>query len=83
LLSSNRQWVNYEKTTLPEADLVITIIEEARERIINLEFIRKKSVWYRILSILRTFQLHQNRKDDSFIIFYGGAINKHRDCRLF
>ena len=33
LLSSNRQWIEYERKMLPEADMVITIIEEAIERV--------------------------------------------------
>jgi len=36
LLSSNRQWIEYERITLPEADKIITVIEEARDRVIHL-----------------------------------------------
>lgn len=83
LLSSNRQWVNYEKKVLPEADMVVTIIEEARERIINLGIDPGKvcmvsnTINYDNLSINP-----KKRKDDSFVIFYGGAINRHRGLQL-
>ncbi len=42
LLSSNRQWTEYEKKVLPRADMVITIIEEARDRVIGLGVDRGK-----------------------------------------
>jgi glycosyltransferase involved in cell wall biosynthesis len=83
LLSSNRQWVNYEKKVLPEADIVVTIIEEARERIINLGIDPEKvcmvsnTINYDNLSITP-----KKRKDDAFVIFYGGAINRHRGLQL-
>lgn len=83
LLSSNRKWVNYEKKVLPEADMVVTIIEEARERIINLGIAPEKvcmvsnTINYDNLSINP-----KKRKDDSFVIFYGGAINRHRGLQL-
>jgi glycosyltransferase involved in cell wall biosynthesis len=83
LLSSNRKWVNYEKKVLPEADMVVTIIEEAWERIINLGIDPGKvcmvsnTINYDNLSINP-----KKRKDDSFVIFYGGAINRHRGLQL-
>ena len=42
LLSSNKQWIEYERKMLREADIVITIIEEARDRVIGLGIDRDK-----------------------------------------
>jgi glycosyltransferase involved in cell wall biosynthesis len=83
LLSSNRQWVDYEKNILPEADMVVTIIEEARERIIRLGIDPEKvcmvsnTINYENLNIKPSLN-----KSDSFTIFYGGAINKHRGLQV-
>jgi glycosyltransferase involved in cell wall biosynthesis len=83
LLSSDRQWVKYERSILTEADMVVTIIEEARDRIISLGIEPAKvcmvsnTINYEKLSINPS----QN-KSDSFTIFYGGAINKHRGLQV-
>jgi len=83
MLSSNRQWINYEKKMLAEADLVITIIEEACNRVINLGIDPLK---VRIVSNTINFEnLSINiktRLDDSFVLFYGGAINRHRGLQV-
>jgi glycosyltransferase involved in cell wall biosynthesis len=83
LLSSNRQWVEYEKRMLPEADIVITVIEEARDRIINLGIDPEKicivsnTINYDGLNIKAV-----PRDPEFFTIFYGGAINKHRGLQI-
>ena len=83
LLSSNKQWVDYEKKILKDADKVITIIEEARDRVINLGIDPDKvgmvsnTINFENLSIEP-----KKRVDDSFIIFYGGAINRHRGLQV-
>jgi glycosyltransferase involved in cell wall biosynthesis len=83
LLSSNRQWVNYEKSILPEADMVITIIEEARERIIRLGIDPAKVGMVSNTINFENLRIKESQnKSDSFIIFYGGAINKHRGLQV-
>ena len=83
LLSSNKQWVEYEKKMLQNADLVITIIEEARDRVINLGIdpgrvcIVSNTINFENLSIYP-----KTRDDKTFVIFYGGAINRHRGLQL-
>jgi glycosyltransferase involved in cell wall biosynthesis len=82
-LSSNKQWVEYEKIMLPQADRIITIIEEARERVIGLGVDPDK------ISIVSNTVNYENLKirkglknKDFFTIFYGGAINRHRGLQL-
>jgi len=83
LLSSNSQWINYEKRMLPEADKVITIIEEARDRIINLGIDPLKvSMVSNTINFENLSINPKTRNDDSFVIFYGGAINRHRGLQV-
>ncbi len=83
LLSSNRQWVEYERRMLPDADKIITVVEEARDRIINLGidpekiYIVSNTINYDGLNIKAA------RKDPAvFTMFYGGAINRHRGLQI-
>lgn len=83
LLSSNHQWVNYEKRMLPKADMIVTVVEEARDRIINLGISPEK-----ICLVSNTINLDglsiESKKNDAedFTIFYGGAINWHRGLQI-
>lgn len=83
LLSSNKQWINYEKTILPEADLVVTIIEEATDRIVQLGINPAKvckvsnTINFENLTVKTT-----KKEKDTLVIFYGGAINKHRGLQI-
>jgi glycosyltransferase involved in cell wall biosynthesis len=83
LLSDNRQWVKYEKEFLPEADKVITIIEEARDRVINLGIEPGK-----VAMVSNTINFEglsiESKKNTSegLTIFYGGAINRHRGLQI-
>ena len=42
LLSSEKQWRNYEKEVLAKVNWIITVIEEAKERLMGLELIQIK-----------------------------------------
>ncbi len=83
LLSSNRLWVKYEKEMLPQADMIVTIIEEARDRIINLGIEQKK-----VCMVSNTINFEglsfetSQRQTDTLTIFYGGAINRHRGLQI-
>jgi glycosyltransferase involved in cell wall biosynthesis len=83
LLSSNKQWIEYERKVLPEADKVITIIEEARDRVIRLGINPDKicmvsnTINFENLSIKAGMKI-----SDTLTIFYGGAINRHRGLQL-
>jgi glycosyltransferase involved in cell wall biosynthesis len=83
LLSSNHQWVNYEKRMLPNADKIITIIEEARDRVVSLGIDRGKvSMVSNTINFENLSINPKTRSDDSFVIFYGGAINIHRGLQI-
>jgi len=83
LLSSNKQWVEYERKMLPEADKVITIIEEARERVIRLGIDPGKIAMVSNTINYENLKIKESIKNkDFFTIFYGGAINRHRGLQL-
>lgn len=83
LLSSDRQWTNYEKQMLSGADLVITIIEEARDRILSLGIEKEKICIVSNTADIENISIPaRKRTDDDFIIFYGGGINRHRGLQV-
>jgi glycosyltransferase involved in cell wall biosynthesis len=83
LLSSDRQWADYEKRMLGEADIIITIVEEARDRVVSLGIEPDK-----IFIVSNTISLEglsisgKKRTDDDFVLFYGGGINRHRGLQI-
>lgn len=83
LLSSDRQWIHYEKKVLTEADLVITIVEEAMERIAALGVDQGKicivsnTVNTENIKAVPGKKLHNN-----LVLFYGGGINRHRGLQI-
>ncbi len=79
ILVSNRQWRRYEKRMVSEADEIITVVEEARERIAGLGAQREHiHVVSNTLNLERyKFNLHE--KDETyFTMIYGGGITYHR-----
>jgi glycosyltransferase involved in cell wall biosynthesis len=83
LLSSNRQWIDYEKKMLPEADKVITIIEEARERVASLGIDKEKICMVSNTINFENLSFKNVKKEtESLILFYGGAINIHRGLQV-
>jgi glycosyltransferase involved in cell wall biosynthesis len=83
LLSSNRQWVEYEKRMLQAGDKVITVIEEARERVINLGIDPEKICIVSNTINYDGLDIKSTRKDSEvFTVFYGGAINRHRGLQI-
>jgi glycosyltransferase involved in cell wall biosynthesis len=83
LLSSNTQWREYELKMLPEADKVITIIEEARDRVISLGIESSKISMVSNTINFENLSIQTEKKNpDTLTIFYGGAINRHRGLQL-
>jgi glycosyltransferase involved in cell wall biosynthesis len=83
LLSSNEQWVRYERKMLPEADKVITIIEEARDRVEGLGIDRNKICMVSNTINFENLSVKTDRKDSNTLtLFYGGAINRHRGLQI-
>lgn len=83
LLSSNSQWTDYEKKVLPVADKVITIVEEAHDRIKGLGIDPAKITVVSNTVNFETITLDEKERDkNQFNIFYGGAINRHRGLQV-
>jgi glycosyltransferase involved in cell wall biosynthesis len=83
LLSSNEQWVRYEREMLPEADKVITIIEEARDRVEALGIDSEKICMVSNTINLENLEVKSSVKDTDYLtLFYGGAINRHRGLQV-
>ena len=80
LLSSNDQWISYEKNMCGLADKVIAVVDEARARICGLGINPEK-----VEVVSNTLNLDQfdpiERKEfktDQFRMLYVGGINHHR-----
>ncbi|HZY25416.1 MAG TPA: glycosyltransferase family 4 protein [Bacteroidales bacterium] len=83
ILSSNRQWVEYERKMLPEADKVITVIEEARDRVVHLGIDPEKICIVSNTINYDGLEIKTRKKDtEAFTVFYGGAINRHRGLQI-
>lgn len=83
ILSSNKQWTEYEQTVLPKADRVITVIEEAKDRIISLGINPEKiSIVSNTINFENISIKAIKKETEGFTIFYGGAINKHRGLQI-
>lgn len=80
LLSSDRQWREYEIDMCSKADSIIVVIEEARERLTNLGIpIDKIQVVanYPVLSDFDEIKL-KDKNSDRVIFYYAGGIGEHR-----
>ena len=80
LLSSNKQWVDYEKKMCVLADQVIVVVDEAKDRVCGLGVASDK-----VTVVSNTLDLNQfdpiERKGfstDKFRMLYVGGINYHR-----
>ena len=83
LLSSNKQWKEYERKMLPKADKVITIIEEARDRVKDLGIDDDKICMVSNTINFENLSIKAEKiNTDTLTIFYGGAINRHRGLQL-
>ena len=80
LLSSNRQWVNYEKKMCAAADKVIVVVEEAKTRICGLGISPEKvEVVSNTLNIDQFDPIDRKEfKTDRFRMLYVRGINYHR-----
>jgi glycosyltransferase involved in cell wall biosynthesis len=83
LVSSNEQWTQYEKDMLQKADLVLTVVEEARDRIASLGIGNEKLCIVSNTLNTDTIQSHdRKRADNDFVLFYGGGLNRHRGLQI-
>ena len=83
ILSSNRQWQNYERKMLFQTDKIIVVVEEMKERISQPELDDKN-----IYILPNTISLNDISFEESTAInehstlFYAGGINFHRGLQI-
>ncbi len=83
LLHSDRQWQNYEKKYIKEADLLITVVEEMKERIIKLGAIGEKIIVLENTPHLNEFHVPDKTPSEEYItLFYAGGINIYRGLQI-
>lgn len=85
LLSSDKQWREYEKKMVNAADDVIVVVEESKARIRSFtEDPDKIHVVSNtpILSELSSLRSEKTEKSQKLRLFYGGGISKHRGLQL-
>lgn len=79
ILSSNKQWMRYEKEILNFADNIITVVEEAKVRLIELGIHEKKIKVVSNTLNLKRFILPNLLPVPQYItLFYAGGLIVHR-----
>ena len=79
LLSSNSQWVNYERNMIKLSDRLIVVVEEAMERLIKAGISHEKIFVVSNTLNLSGFHLPDIVPNKDFVtLFYAGGINRHR-----
>jgi glycosyltransferase involved in cell wall biosynthesis len=80
LLSSNKQWERYELESCHTADQVIVVIEEAKERLVELGIETKKINVVANYPVLEDFKEIEKKKSTGgqVIMLYAGGIGEHR-----
>lgn len=84
-LSSTKQWRTYEKQMIHNADDVIVVVEESKERLQAFtENPQKIHVVSNtpVLSELESLRKSRKGAHDNLILFYGGGVTKHRGLQL-
>ncbi len=79
ILSSNKRWEAYEKNILKKANNIIVVVEESKNRIIDLGI--KADKIHIVSNTLNTFEFQESEQKgnpDYTTLYYAGAINKHR-----
>jgi glycosyltransferase involved in cell wall biosynthesis len=84
LISSNRQWEKYELNSCENADMVIVVIEEAKERLAKLGIPASKIETIANYPLLSDFESNQDILPDpkNPILFYAGGIAEHRGLQF-
>ncbi|MFO7863907.1 MAG: glycosyltransferase [Salinivirgaceae bacterium] len=83
LLSSNKQWRNYEKKMTQLADAVVVVVQEMGDRIHGLG-VNKNKIFV-VENTLKDAMVNgfSGKPDPNFLtLFYSGGINKHRGLQI-
>jgi len=79
LLCSIPQWVKYEKEYVARADHIITVVDEMRERVLNLGAKPEKVTVVSNTLNIKLFSFPDPKKDPNYTtLVYGGGVNYHR-----
>ncbi|MDA3943983.1 MAG: glycosyltransferase family 4 protein [Bacteroidetes bacterium] len=79
MLSNNNQWKHYEKFMCLQADEIIVVVEEAKNRLVKSNIPAQKiSVVSNTLNTAH-FKVPDSKPDKNYLtLFYAGGINRHR-----
>jgi glycosyltransferase involved in cell wall biosynthesis len=79
ILSSEKQWRSYEKECAIEADRIITVVDEMKERISKLGISDKKIIVLENTPDIKSLtELNYRRDERFFTLIYIGGISYHR-----
>ncbi len=79
ILSSNKQWRKYEKNILQKADLIVALVEEMRDRLIDLSLNPDKiTILHNAIDIQRFKNFGESVDNQFFTLFYAGDITHFR-----
>lgn len=80
LLSSHKQWREYEGDILKHADLIITVVDEMKERLKLLGINNEISVLENTINLdnFTSLKLQKNEQDKNFKLIFAGALNVER-----
>ncbi len=83
LLSSNNQWVKYETSQCSNADNIIVVVKEAKDRLIKAGISSDKIVVVSNTLNINHFNIPKEVPDKNyFTLTYAGGINKHRGLQF-
>ncbi|NOR87496.1 MAG: glycosyltransferase [Bacteroidales bacterium] len=83
LFFSFNQWKQYEKKWVQRVNGVITVIEEAKQRLVNFGTSKDKIIVASNTIDLESFQLPKIQKTlHDFSIIYSGGVNEHRGLHI-
>lgn len=78
-LSNNKQWIEYEKEYCVKADKIIVVIEEAKNRLINIGIDPKKiEIISNTLNLNHFITSNEHPDPEYFTMLYEGGVNIHR-----
>lgn len=83
ILSDNKKWRRYEAEILQAPDLIICVVEEMKERIVNLGISDEKIIVLPNTIAPDEFSLQTKKKSpDEFVLFFAGGINIERGLQF-
>ncbi|MGD9991826.1 MAG: glycosyltransferase family 4 protein [Salinivirgaceae bacterium] len=85
ILSNIKQWEEYELEQCKNADSIIVVVDEAKERLVKLGVFNKKIFIVSNYPELSDFEnIHTDcQKSENIVLFYAGGITEHRGLQFF